>query len=389
MKVKKFIANDFQSAIQQAKSEMGKNAIILNTRQVNGKGLFSFFRKSQVEITVALDEELKLDRDKLYMQGSQPARKDSNLSVNKPFLEPSLQVENEELFWEISKMKDLMADIKNKVYEMEKIRGFSPSVDYYYQVLIKNQVNIDLATQIASKIERRLVNEQNDNPEWVKKLYRLTLEDYLPNVKPIAFDKKDRAHVVVFVGPTGVGKTTTIAKLAAQMIFIERKKAAFITLDTYRISAAEQLRTFAEIIEVPVKVVFTPHDLKDAIRQYAQKDIIFIDTAGRSPFNKEQMQELKEFVTIAQPDETLLVLSLTMTSDNMINNYQQFNEVGIDKFVITKIDETQKYGNLLNLIAENKKPVAYFTNGQNVPDDILIPNINSFVEELLEDEPHA
>lgn len=185
------------------------------------------------------------------------------------------------------------------------------------------------------------------------------------------------------VGPTGVGKTTTIAKLAANMSFLEGKEVALITLDTYRVSAAQQLRTFADIIGIPISVVFNPQDLGEAIKQYQKKDIIFVDTAGRSPYKDEHMGELQDFIEAANPDETILVLSVTTDSRDLINIYQQFNLIGVDKIIFTKLDESCNYGRILNTIYHIRKPIAYLTTGQNVPDDIEVPDTLELARTLL------
>ncbi|MDD3852910.1 MAG: 50S ribosome-binding GTPase, partial [Syntrophomonadaceae bacterium] len=192
-----------------------------------------------------------------------------------------------------------------------------------------------------------------------------------------------RATLVFLVGPTGVGKTTTIAKLAANMTLLEGKKAALITLDTYRISAADQLRTFAEIIDISISVVFSPVEFMEALAKYKDMDIVFVDTAGRSPYNQEQLDELKQYVEIARPDETILVLSVTTETNELVAIYNRFEQVGIDKVIFTKIDETFSYGQILNALYEIKKPIAYITNGQSVPDDIEVPDALNLARLLL------
>ena len=158
---------------------------------------------------------------------------------------------------------------------------------------------------------------------------------------------------------------------------------ALITLDTYRISAADQLRTFAEIIGIPISVVFTPEDMLEAITKYQDKDIVFVDTAGRSPHNDLQMQEIKQFIEMVKPDETILVLSATTNSADLIQICNRFSVLGIDKLIFTKMDETYRYGQILNAIQEVRIPVAYFTNGQNVPDDIETPDYHHLARMLL------
>jgi flagellar biosynthesis protein FlhF len=268
-----------------------------------------------------------------------------------------------------------MADIKEKMYEVDLIKGISEPVQALYDRLTKSNVDKAIALQIASSIESRLPGEKCTDINWIRDVCLHTVQEYLSDIKPINLDdnKREKARVVVMVGPTGVGKTTTIAKLAANMAFIDARKVAFITLDTYRVSAAEQLRTFAEIIGVPIKVVFNPIDLEEAINEYRDKDIIFIDTAGRSPYNQEHMEELDQFMRIARPDETILVLSITTNSSDLLKIYDRFNMVGVDKLIFTKLDETNSYGHIINVLNAIKKPVAYFTNGQSIPDDIEVP----------------
>ncbi|HHW60431.1 MAG TPA: flagellar biosynthesis protein FlhF [Syntrophomonadaceae bacterium] len=381
MKVKKYVAKDFQSAITQAKMEMGKDAIILSSRQVRRKGLRGFFSRPYYEVTVAMDKDLRveMDRRRNHMNSSSPmaAFDEKNSSLY------SSERREQELLDELKHMKLLMDDIKSRMHEMDVIKGVSEPAQEFYQLLLKKNVKKEIALRLAARIDQRLPRDQDADPDWIRDIYTHTVQECLGEAQPIVVNEQ-KGKVVVMVGPTGVGKTTTIAKLAANMTFMEAKEVAFITLDTYRISAAEQLRTFAEIIGIPIRIVFHAADLIDAIQEFRHKDLIFIDTAGRSPYNNDHMGELHEFLRAAQADEVILVLSATTDSTDLIQIYERFNLMCVDKLIFTKLDETNSYGQILNVLDEVDKPVAYFTTGQSVPDDIEVPDPLRFAKMLIE-----
>lgn len=378
MKIKKYIAKDFKTAINQAKGEMGSDAIILHTRTLKKNGLLGLFLPAKVEVTVAVDETLKVNTDDTRHNAAHLNSKAQNKVIN---MEPA--PDESEIVKELQKMKDMMNDIKTKMYEVELIKGLGEEAQIFYEVLVNNNVDPEIALAIVNQIEPRLPREKLDDMNWIQDVCLHTLQEYITNIKPPETDTQRNNQLVFLVGPTGVGKTTTIAKMAANMTFLEGKDVALITLDTYRISAADQLRTFAEIIGIPISVVFTPEDMLEAITKYQDKDIVFVDTAGRSPHNDLQMQEIKQFVEMAKPDETILVLSATTNSADLIQICNRFSTLGIDKLIFTKMDETYRYGQILNAMHEVRIPVAFFTNGQNVPDDIQTPDYHHLARMLL------
>ncbi|KUG03609.1 flagellar biosynthesis protein flhf [hydrocarbon metagenome] len=378
MKIKKYVAKDFKSAIKQAQDEMGSDAIILHTRQLKKNRFLGFLSPYHVEITVAVDENLKvntdLKREKMFSTLTSLEPKDIPAGKSLETVDLNYSASEDPLLAELQQMKDLMSDIKMKMHEVGVIKGISEPAQHFYQILVNNNVNQDIAMSIVSNIESNLPEQKIDDETWVRDVCINVLQDYISDISPITVTPGKKGHIVFMVGPTGVGKTTTIAKLAANMTFLERKTVALITLDTYRVSAAEQLRTFAEIIGIPISVVFNSTDFKEAVQAYQENDIIFVDTAGRSPRNPKQMEELKSYLNIARPDETILVLSVTTHSQDLINIYRQFAPMKIDKVIFTKLDETYSYGQILNTVYEINKPVAYLTTGQNVPDDIEVPD---------------
>ena len=395
MRIKKYIAKDFYTAIQQAKLEMGKDAIILHSRHIKKGGILGFFTKAQVEITVAIDDSLKVDsdikREKLKIDKSQINITSETESNEELAVINSINAKDSELLEEMQKMKDIISNINNKMFDVEATRGISDPTKFYYAKLLEKNVDQNLALNILNNVEAQLPNDKRSDQKWVRKLFvkilQEHLKDYINDKDILNVSDSDKAKVIVFIGPTGVGKTTTIAKIAANTSLIDKKEVALITLDTYRISAAEQIRTFAEIIGLPIKVIFNDYEMEESINKYKDKDVILIDTAGRSPHNQAHMQELQSFINLAKPDEIILVMRVEGGSSGLINIYERFNRFGITKLIFTKLDETNKIGNLFNVIKEIKKPVVYFTMGQEVPDDIEIPDSMFFAQLLLgEDE---
>jgi flagellar biosynthesis protein FlhF len=180
-------------------------------------------------------------------------------------------------------------------------------------------------------------------------------------------------HRLALIGPTGVGKTTTIAKLAAIASVLKEKSVALITIDTFRVGAVDQLKTYADIISVPLEVARTPKELKNLLARHSDKDLVLIDTVGRSPYNKLQIAEMKGFLD-ACPDVLIcLVLSVATNHRDLNEIISRYGKFSIDKLVFTKLDETRRYGNLINVANRLKKGLAYVTTGQNVPDDIEVP----------------
>lgn len=391
MKIKKYVAKDFKTAIQRAKEEMGRDAIILHTRQIKKGGILGMLYPPRVEITVVVDDNLQVNTDRTRTGMPLPpvtARTESPAVVeNSSSSSSSNSSENtsreDEVLFELQKMKNMMTDIKSRMYEVELIKGMPEQVQHFYETLVHNNVDRDIALSVVNSVAARLPQDGSSDDSWARDVCLHTLQESIRQIQPIKVSGEHKGMTVFMVGPTGVGKTTTIAKLAANLTFVERNDVALITLDTYRVSAAEQLRTFAEIIGIPISVVFTPTDLMLAIEQYREKDIIFVDTAGRSPYNEEQMKELQEFINVARPDETILVLSVTTDSNDLINIYQRFQTIGVDKVIFTKLDETCNYGPILNTLYEIKKPLAYLTTGQNVPDDIEVPDSLRLAQMLM------
>jgi flagellar biosynthesis protein FlhF len=198
-----------------------------------------------------------------------------------------------------------------------------------------------------------------------------TIEDEI-HVSPPLDAMPSRRRVVALVGPTGVGKTTTIAKLAANFRLREKRKVGLITVDTYRIAAVEQLRTYADIIDLPMAVVSTPREMREAVTRMSDLEIVLMDTAGRSPRDEVKIQELRTMLIESKADEVHLVLSAVGGAAALRRTAEQFAPAGATALLLTKLDEATSLGNVLPLLRSCKLPLSYLTDGQNVPDDIAL-----------------
>jgi flagellar biosynthesis protein FlhF len=189
---------------------------------------------------------------------------------------------------------------------------------------------------------------------------------------------------VVFCGPTGVGKTTTLAKISAHYAIHEKVRVALATTDTYRVGATEQLKIYAQIIGVPLKVIDDKKTAWETMQEYSQYDLIFMDTAGNSPFNSRQIKELREILQVIKPFETILVLGAPTPLEDLRYSVAGFSSLSPTSLIFTKLDETRRFGSMLSLILETGLPVSYLTHGQNVPDDFTVATPGGIVELLIE-----
>jgi flagellar biosynthesis protein FlhF len=239
----------------------------------------------------------------------------------------------------------------------------------------KELMENDLEEEIVEELIERGIRQFQQLDSITEQEFRVILTNFIKEELDKEFEPLPLApttRVASFIGPTGVGKTTTIAKIAAEQVLTRGKKVGLITTDTYRIAAVEQLRTYANILNVPLEVCYSQEDANRAMTKFADCDLILVDTAGRNYNNEVNVKELNSYLQVLKPDETYLVLSLTTKASDLMQIVSNFDQVNIDKFLFTKADETRSYGAIYNLINRYKIPLSYLTTGQNVPDDIEI-----------------
>ena len=280
----------------------------------------------------------------------------------------------EELQNELAQMKAMLVQVVSK----EKTPEDEMSLQ---QVLKQQEVESDIIDDVVLQLPAEAILADKDTPLALEGLTKY-LADNVQMADGLELKSRKR-KIAALLGPTGVGKTTTLAKIAAQCVLEKGISTAFITADTYRISAVEQLKTYADILGLPIAIVYTPDELKEAIQKFRQKQLILIDTAGRSQHNRRQMAELKEFLAVNQNIEKYLVLSATTKNEDAKDIIDKFSVCKPDKVIFTKTDETKSLGIILNILRRKEMRLSYLTNGQSVPDDIVPAEAGKLAELFL------
>ena len=377
MLVKRYHANNMQQAMDTVIRELGSEAVILNSRKVRKKGLRNLFRKPVFEVMVAYDPA---DVPTQKKQKTTITRDSGDDSLIKPAQVSSEQLER--LDKRIDSIDLMLTGFIDKFsfVKREITYDYSDDVQALLLRMIENQVREELAHTLAKETDQMLRKQSDTGADEI--LEHLILEQ-LGRPEPI-LHKKFTQKVILVMGPTGVGKTTTIVKLAADFSVRQKKKVGIINTDTYRIGAQEQLQTYADILGTPLKVVYQMDELETALDEMSDRDIIFIDTAGKRPGDEQHREEILEIIRIARPEDTLLCLSASTGFASIKEMTDAYGFVEDYRLLITKLDETKFVGPLLNISWYTRKPLAYVTTGQNVPDDIEIVNVETIARQIVQ-----
>lgn len=356
MGMKKIMAPSMPEAFQRVKEEVGEEAVILSSRVVWTGGILGFFKKKQFEVIAVMDDDTNL---KGMSAGSTFPESDNVVESKKEEYENTILTELTELKKMVS--TDQMAS-------NHKLTIFPKVIQKVVERLLNQEVEDSLAMSIGEQLLHEWRQAQKEPSE--KELFQEAKEILASKLKTLNFSKPLQKKFIGLVGPTGVGKTTTLAKLAAYTALEEKKKVAFITLDTYRIAAIEQLKTYAGLLDVPVEVAYEPEDFLKAAETFADYDHIFIDTAGRNYRDAEFVHALNKILSQEDEIEILLAMSVTMKEKDIDPILENFKHMPIDQLIFTKADETKVHGSMVNIMLKHNLPAAYITTGQDVPDDI-------------------
>ena len=426
MIIKRFQAKTEQEAVENAKKELGPGVVIMNVKNVKKKGLFAMFKKNMVEVTVALEEE----NERTPMPAkTTPAKSEAtvqetvqNVAQVQPEKSPVPLTALEQLALvqerELKEQKEREETQKNLVAAAASTVALGEKLDNL-ENLLKQQID---GNDSSKDVKSEEPSEDSEQMKFIKLLYNTMIDNevhekyanqiieevekgakpnmpfdyFLTNVYQkmiLKFGKskkiepaQDGPKVVFFVGPTGVGKTTTIAKIASKFCVEEKKKVALLTADTYRIAAAEQLRTYANILEVPFRIIYSDKEVEPIYHEFKDFDYILVDTAGHSHHNEEQRMNSKLMIhsldDVAQT-EVYLVLSATTKYRDLVSIADTYREMTDYTLIFTKLDETTSLGNLLNLRLHTDAEMSYVTCGQNVPEDIEFFNPQATVKQIL------
>ncbi len=369
MEVKTYRAKSMQDALRLVRDDLGSAAAVLHTREVGGNPLLRWIPGlPRIEVTASVDVSVPSRvTNRIRVPGENPPRALDSAAPVSPRPAAGHPVSDE--------VNGRLTDLQSMVEKLCRQSGGHSHRDLpealfrIYTDLIEVEVNEDLARELVERVHRETPVEELDDSVLVKARIARMIEAEISVSGPVVSTPGQR-RLVALVGPTGVGKTTTIAKLAANFRLREKRNVGLITVDTYRIAAVEQLRTYADIIDLPMQVVSTPREMREAVARMSDLDLILMDTAGRSPKDELQLRELKSFLSEAAADEVHLVLSSVCSAATLERTAARFADVGTTALILTKLDEASSYGNLLPVLRSSHLPLSYLTDGQNVPDDI-------------------
>ncbi|HUW58473.1 MAG TPA: flagellar biosynthesis protein FlhF [Planctomycetota bacterium] len=378
--MKTFRAQSMREALALVKRTLGADAVIIYTKNIRAPGLRGFLGKQLVEIAAAAEvRNPPVSPQPAPLSGPGPAAAYGRQApARRSGTDEQLQRLREEVLGIRSTLDELVRSNCPPV-----VAGLCEPLSEGYVTLVGHGLDERLAADVVRSLAAEMTETELRSEERVRERITGRLAEHV-NVGGAIRLTAGRRQVVVLIGPTGVGKTTTIAKLAANFKVRGKRRVALITIDTYRIAAVQQLQTIADIIKVPLRTVLTVGDLKQALVDLQDYDLVLIDTAGRSQRDEVKMNDLKAFVTASWADEVHLVVSATGSMGNMLDVVKQFRDVGPNRLLITKVDEAEALGTLVSVSSRVRVPVSYVTTGQDIPDDIEVASAGSLASMVWE-----
>ncbi|MBU3208836.1 flagellar biosynthesis protein FlhF [Clostridium algidicarnis] len=423
MIIKKYIVNNMNEAMTRIRYELGKDAVIISQRKIRKSGIKGFFAKKVIEVTAAAENpSSKKEEDSMgdslktisnIIKNESEYKIENNMSNSQPLTKDDIIIPKTNIHIKDENNKDLEKDNENSLLHKEDNYELTQQIKEMKDILNKLSIKKD---DLIIEDSHSKLGDLNDSKEYIeiekmkKNLKALDIDGFLVdniiedarNIKePLDMEERVKKVMlnsinistednfigkVVFVGPTGVGKTTTIAKLAGKLSLIEKKKVGLITLDTYRIGAVDQLRTYADIMGIDFKVVMNQKEMKEALKSMENMDTILIDTTGRSSKNIMQISELRSYINKIDEARIYLVLSCTTKDKDIDFITEAYKVLKYNNVIITKLDETSSYGSILQILNKSSKPLSLVSTGQNVPDDIKVLSKEELLKLILQED---
>ncbi len=365
MMIRRYVGGSEASLLTRIKGELGQDAVILHTAYGKRRGFLGLWKKPQIEIVAG--GGFKIVKD--YPGGKAP----SAVAAPPP----------QALQKEVSEIKRLVAETQEMIRNRGAVEGPRELAEEY-SALAATRVSEALAQKLVRRIRERLSPDQLRNRGRIRASIRDAVKEMIRCADGIVL-KPGRCTRVAFVGPTGVGKTTPIAKLVS--IYAHKgHEVAVVTNDTYRIAAAEQIKRVAQLVGVPIRVCRDVAEIGQALREFSNRDLVLVDTAGRSQRNARRLDELKEVLDAVKPDETHLVVSMTTQAETIVDVAERFAPCGYDRLVVTKLDEALKLGVVLDILSRVQKELSFISTGQEIPRDIEVADSERLASLILGEE---
>lgn len=348
MKIKKYTGDTIQEAMDSFKNELGARGVILNTKTIREPGILGIFKRQRFEITAAYEEKK----------------------------------ENEDIL----QVKDDILDLKNIISEIyvniSRKEELPEKIKKFHRILVKNGVDYNIAFNILKEVCKN-VDLKDKDEVVVEELVKLELRKTMNKNNPI--EVGDERKAIFFVGPTGVGKTTTLAKIASNLVIEQKYNIGLITSDTYRVGAVDQLKIYSNILELPLEISYDNKDLNMAFSKFKDKDIVLVDTAGRNYNDSEHIKQMEDILEIPGDKDIFLLISATSDIRLLENLANRYDFLGDYKLIVTKVDEANDLGSIFNIKYLFDKEISYYTTGQNVPEDIALIDMEYMVDFLVKE----
>lgn len=372
-----FLGETPTKALRKAQEECGEEAIVISTKKISDPNS----KKNMYEVVVALEEEHDTSRNKKTTNftkkivTSNNKLKDSDFSAKVyDFKEEILKMQDA-----IEQVQKSIWDPKSQLYDLT----IPPEFVDIYNLFESNEFDQEMTYTIMKKTIKQLPLGMKSNPQKINDFFKLILRRIIPIKHEVPLRKHQR-KIMMMVGPTGVGKTTTIAKLAARYAYKlgENYKVGVVTLDSFRVGAIEQLQAYTNIMRLPLEVVKKPEDLIESLLRLKDCNYIFIDTAGSSQYDVDKIELINEFQKKVDelPIEKILVLPANVKQSDLMDIYTNYSRLNIDYLTFTKLDETKSFGNLISFAHKTKKSITYISIGQNVPDDLIVSDSSFLIK---------
>lgn len=365
MILKRYIVSDMQEGMEKIKKELGSEAVILSSKQIKKKGIKGWFSKPKLEVVAAYDDK-EISIHKSDAPPISAKRRTTVTTAANAYKRPEQQPAVSELESKITNIDNMLNTFLKRFDNNynDKFANYSKGVRAFASTLLENEVKEDIVYKLCDEVCAAVKNGDIEEKEAIEK----TVSDYLGDKSPVVL-KKGAPTVIMFIGTTGVGKTTTLSKMATLFAMQQGKNIAIITTDTYKIASSEQLKIYSEILEVPLSVAHSNADIPGEMEKYKDKDIIFIDT-GKCPDEQMYRKQICELIEMTKPDEIYLAVSASTNYRFCSKTLSDYSYVENYKFIITKTDEAMSLGTLFNLRSLSPKPIAYLTCGQILTEDI-------------------